>query len=78
MTRTKVILPERLKLRSQEKAREPGFYFGEPIRESMERRLEPGGNRLENPRFMDVPVCEGSVPPALSERHDRYLLLFLT
>jgi len=72
MTRTTIMLPEDLKLRAQETARDLGISLAELIRETLERRLEgvPGD---DDPLFKDVPVYEGPVPADLSEQHDRYL-----
>lgn len=72
MTRTTIMMPEDLKLRAQEAARELGISLAELIRETLERRLE-GKPSDEDPLFKDVPVYEGAVPANLSEQHDRYL-----
>lgn len=73
MTRTTIMLPEGLKLRASRRARELGISLGELIRESVERRLDAGASLGEDPLFSEVPVFEGSVPPDLSEEHDRYV-----
>lgn len=73
MTRTTIMLPEGLKLRASERARELGISLGELIRESVEHRLDAGASLGEDPLFTEVPVFEGSVPPDLSQEHDRYL-----
>jgi hypothetical protein len=73
MTRTTIMLPEELKVRAQEKAREVGISLGELLRESLELRLGVPGDRLEDPLFSNVPVYDGPAPEDLSEEHDRYL-----
>jgi hypothetical protein len=73
MTRSTIMLPEELKVRAQDKARELGMSFGELLRESLERRLGVPGDRLEDPLFANVPVYDGPAPEDLSEEHDRYL-----
>jgi hypothetical protein len=70
MTRTTIMLPEGLKLRASERARELGISLGELIRESVERRLATGTSPSEDPLFTAVPIFDGSVPPDLSEEHD--------
>jgi hypothetical protein len=74
MTRTTIVLPEDLKLRAQERAREEGIPFAELVRKALESQLRaPRVSAKEDPLFADVPVYAGRVPPDASEEHDAYL-----
>lgn len=73
MTRTTIMLPERLKARAQERARELGVSLGELVRDSLEQRLDVPADRLQDPLFAEAPVYHGPAPKDLSEEHDRYL-----
>ena len=74
MPRTTVVLPEELKLRATQRARQEGIPFAELVREALESRLATPTRRAgDDPLFADVPVYDGPVPPSLSEDHDAYL-----
>lgn len=73
MIRTTVMLPESLKNRAQQEAREMGISLGELIRQSVALRLEAGPHPAGDPLFTDVPVYNGPVPADYSREHDRYL-----
>lgn len=74
MTRTTVMLPEDLKLRAQERARERGIPFAELVREALEARLgTPAERRDDDPLFAEAPVYDGPAPADLAASHDRYL-----
>lgn len=74
MTRTTIMLPEDLKLRVRERARERGIPFAEFVRRALEARLGTPGDRLEeDPLFAEVPVFDGPAPVDLAAEHDKYL-----
>ena len=75
MKRTTVMLPDDLKTRAHQRAREMGTSLGELIRESLESmlRFSDEENISEDSLFADDAVYEGQLPEDISQSHDRYL-----
>ncbi len=75
MKRTTIMLPEDLKARAENRARNQGVSLGELVRLALERLLERTrkGGGAEDPLFADEAVHTGKNPRDLSEHHDRYL-----
>ena len=76
MTRTTVMLPDQLKGRARQLARERGISLGQLIRESLEAALKDDGmsSSRRDPLFSDTGVYRGDEAPSdLSLRHDEYL-----
>ncbi len=74
MKRTSIMLPEDIKARAQERARQMGISLGEFIRESLEAFLGGReGQRTPDPLFSDTAVSVRRVPRSLAARHDEHL-----
>ena len=74
MTRTTVMLPEKLKVQAANQAREKGMTLGEFIRESMRMNLKmKTSSKNTDPFFSDAEVFEGDAPQDIAEQHDYYL-----
>ncbi len=74
MTRTTIMLPEDLRLRVRERARERGIPFAEFVRQALEARLgTPSDRPEEDSLFAEIPVYDGPAPVDLAAEHDRYL-----
>ena len=75
MTRTTVMLPDQLKGRARQLARERGISLGRLIRDSLEAALKDEGalSSRGDPLFSDTGVYRGEAPNDLSFHHDEYL-----
>lgn len=74
MHRTTIMLPEELKSKVVEYARECGMSLGEVVRDSLARWLQERRKRpRKDPLIDDVPVYDVPVPEDYSLNHDRYL-----
>ncbi len=74
MKRTSLMLPEPLKARAHERARQEGISLGELLRQALEARLEASmPDAGDDPFFADDAVWTGAGEPDLARHHDRYL-----
>ena len=74
MKRTSIMLPEDIKTRAEERARQMGISLGEFIRESLEAFLaERKDKRTPDPLFSDSAVSARRAPRNLAARHDEHL-----
>ena len=74
MIRTTIALPDELRLRAIERARQDGIPFAELVRQAIEARLSAERVPVEeDPIFGDVLVYDGPVPRDTSVDHDAYL-----
>lgn len=74
MHRTTINLPEDLKARATEYARQCGSSLSEVIRESLESWLKSKNQRSpRDPLFDNIQVYGGAVPNDYSINHDKYL-----
>ncbi len=69
------MLPDQLKGRARQLARERGISLGQLIHESLEAALKDDGmsSSRRDPLFSDTGVYRGEAPSDLSLRHDEYL-----
>lgn len=70
MTRTAIMLPEKLKGQAEKLAQAKGISLGELIRVSLEKNLQ---NETPDPFFSDRDIFTGSTPSDLSSNPDHYL-----
>ena len=75
MHRTTIMLPQNLKLRAEQYAREMGISLGELMRESLETMINRSNEDrpAKDPLFTDDAVYIGEAPRDLSVNHDEYL-----
>lgn len=75
MQRATIMLPPKLKVRAQRRAKERGVSFSTLVQESLETVLEPAEDdpRRSDSLFADDAVFIGDAPSDLSRNHDRYL-----
>jgi len=74
MHRTTIMLPDKLKLQVQARAREHGISLSEFIRSALEQTLEKSNAGVStDPLFGDSEVFDGASPQDLASHHDNYL-----
>jgi len=74
MTRTTLMLPTDLKLRSERRARELGVSMGELLRRAVVRFLDDTASPAsEDALYADGVVSAADTPADLGARHDDYL-----
>jgi hypothetical protein len=75
MDRTTIMLPNDLKSRAANRAKNMGISLGQYIREVLEKSLETdsGGEGSCDPLFADSAVFADHTPEDLASNHDEYL-----
>ncbi len=71
MTEIVVPLPDDLKFRAEQAARQNGIALDQFVRQCVESTINK--TRRSDPLFADLAVFDGETPPDLSARHDDYL-----
>ncbi len=74
MNRTTIMLPETLKMKAMNLAKNEGVSLGEFIRESIIMRFRKNTTPIkQDPFFSESLVFSGNSPKDLAENHDDYL-----
>jgi len=74
MTRTTLMLPDDIKLRTERRARELGISMGEFVRRSLLRALEVSDTvGADDPLYADHALAKHDTPADLAARHDDLL-----
>lgn len=74
MNRTSIMLPDTLKIKAINFARDEGVSLGEFIRESLEMRFQKVvSHEKRDSFFAEEHVFSGPAPTHLAENHDDYL-----
>lgn len=74
MTRTTLMLPERLKAQTERTARRQGVSMGAFVRQALERAVAATADPAETDAFLaDLRVCRSRTPPDVAGNPDTYL-----